>query len=198
MKLSRRSSLERVAACVSGALNRGGIRAVLCGGACASLYSRGAYQSSDLDFILQTAVSPGELDSIMRTIGFHRRGTHYEHPETSFFVEFPAGPLGIGADLHIQPVTYRVGRVKVPALSPTDSCRDRLAAFYHWKDRQSLDVAIAIARRRKIDLDAVHRWSKKEGALGAYAEFLALLNPRKTTPVPPRKSRLPGALRRPS
>ena len=189
MKLSSRSSLERVAACVSGALNRAGIRAVLCGGACASLYSRGSYQSSDLDFILQTAVSPRKLDSIMRTIGFRRRGTHYEHPETLFFVEFPAGPLGIGSDLHIQPVAYRVGRVRVPALSPTDSCRDRLAAFYHWKDRQSLAVAIAIARRRKIDLDAVRRWSKKEGALGAYAEFLALLKPRRTTVLPPRHSR---------
>lgn len=192
MKLSRRSSLGRVAACVWAALNRAGIRAVLSGGACASLYSRGAYQSSDLDFILQTATSSRDLDSIMETIGFRRKGRHYEHPETPFFVEFPAGPLGIGSDLRIEPVTYRVGRVGVQTLSPTDSCRDRLAAYYHWNDRQSLDVAIAIARRRKVDLTAVRRWSKKEGALGAFTEFLALLKPPAKTPDSLRKPRRRG------
>ena len=154
---------------------RAGIKAVLTGGACASLYSRGEYQSSDLDFVLQSAVSQQTLDSVMRTIGFRREGGHYSHPTASFFVEFPTGPLGIGADLSIQPVVYRVGRVRVLALSPTDSCRDRLAAFFHWHDRQSLMTAVAVARRRKVDLEAMRGWSDREGASAAFAEFLALL-----------------------
>ena len=56
-------------------------------------------------------------------------------------VEFPAGPLAIGDDDLVEPVELRVGRTRVPALSATDSCRDRLAAFYHWRDLQSLRVA---------------------------------------------------------
>jgi hypothetical protein len=128
-----------------------------------------------LDFILQTAVSRRALDEVMSGIGFRRRGNHYEHPRTPFFVEFPAGPLGIGRDLHVQPIVYRIGGVAVLALSPTDSCRDRLAAFYHWNDRQSLETAVAIARRRKIDLKVIRNWSKEEGSLSLFSEFLRLL-----------------------
>jgi len=113
----------------------------------------------------------------MSGIEFQRRGNHYEHPRTPFFVEFPAGPLGIGRDLHVQPIVYRIGGVGVLALSPTDSCRDRLAAFYHWNDRQSLETAVAIARRRKINLKVIRDWSKEEGSLSLFSEFLGLLGP---------------------
>ena len=99
MKLTKSSPLPAVAAAVARALDKEGIRAVLTGGACASLYTRGEYQSSDLDFVLQSAVPAGRLDAVLGTIGFRRRGNHYEHRVAPFFVEFPAGPLGIGGDL---------------------------------------------------------------------------------------------------
>jgi hypothetical protein len=175
VRLSGRSSLGAVASCVAAAMARAGIKAVLTGGACASLYSRGAYQSSDLDFVLQSAVSRRSLDGVMQSIGFHREGGHYRHPTAPFFVEFPAGPLGIGSDLSIEPVTYRVGRVSVLALSPTDSCRDRLAAFYHWNDLQSLMTAVAIAKRRRVDMTAIREWSDGEGATVAFERFRSLL-----------------------
>jgi hypothetical protein len=85
---------------------------------------------------------------------------------------------------------YRIGRVGVLALSPTDSCRDRLAAFYHWNDRQSLETAVAIARRRKIDLETIKDWSRKEGALPRFEEFRSLLKARKSRRKPPRRSRV--------
>ena len=135
MRLSKRSGLADVARCVATALRSAGIRAVLTGGACASLYTRGGYQSSDLDFVIQNAVSETQLDKAMNSIGFERVGNQYEHPEAPFFIEFPAGPLEIGGDLRIQPVEYKIKRTVVPALSAADSCRDRLVAFYHWDDR---------------------------------------------------------------
>lgn len=175
MKVTARSGLAEVAACVARTLARAKIRAVLTGGACATLYSKGEYQSSDLDFILQSAVSHRELDTVMESIGFHRTGNRYEHPRTSFFVEFPAGPLGIGADIDIRPVVYRIGGIGVKALSPTDSCRDRLAAFYHWNDRQSLITAVQIASHRKVDLKTIRAWSEREDASDKYSEFLGIL-----------------------
>ena len=181
MTLTARSSLAQVAVCVASALARSKIRAVLTGGACASLYSKGKYQSSDLDFILQSAVTSKELDAVMEAIGFRRTGNHYEHPRTAFFVEFPAGPLGIGADIDVRPVVYRIGRVGVRVLSATDSCRDRLAAFYHWNDRQSLITAVHIARNRKVDLKAIRAWSEREDASDKFSEFLGILKrPRHT------------------
>ena len=178
MRLHRGSNIGQVAAVVASALKRAGIRAVLTGGACASLYSRGMYQSFDLDFILRSGVRQQDLDAVMRRIGFRRRGRHYERSDVSFFVEFPSGPLGIGGDLKIVPVALRVGRVSVLVLSPTDSCRDRLAAFYHWGDRQSLETAVAIARRRKVNLEKIRRWSRTEGALTKFLVFRTLLKER--------------------
>jgi len=175
VSLTAGSSLAAVAATVAKALASSGIRAVLTGGACASLYSQGAYQSSDIDFVLQSAVSTGDLDAVMKSIGFRRIGNHYEHPRTAFFVEFPAGPLGIGADLEVRPVVYKIGKTSVRALSATDACRDRLAAFYHWNDRQSVSTAVQIARHRKVDLKAIRAWSRREGALDGFSQFLGLL-----------------------
>ena len=107
MKITARSSLKKVAAVVSDALSGAGIRAVLTRGACATIYSGGAYQSEDLDLILQS--------------------------------------------------------------SP---CRDRLAAYYHWQDRQSLKAAVAVAARHHIDLDRTRSWSAREGATQGFDEFV--------------------------
>ena len=171
MKLTRRSGLSEVAGEVARALTTARIKAVLTGGACATLYSKGEYMSYDLDFILLSAVTRRQLDAVMKSIDFKRRADRYEHPEARFFVEFPAGPLGIGADIAIQPVDYAIGKVRIKLLSPTDSCRDRLAAFYHWKDWQSLETAVTIARHHKVDLKTIREWSSKEGASAAFREF---------------------------
>ena len=133
------SSLTQVARVVASCLSKHGIDAVLTGGACASLYIRGAYLSSDLDFVL-TSATDRELDRAMKNIDFERAAKLYRHPETEFFVEFLPGPLGIGRDLDIHPVPWRQDTT-LRILSATDSCRDRLAAFYFWNDRQSLRAA---------------------------------------------------------
>jgi len=169
--LTSRSSLADVAAAVAGALRDAGIVAVLTGGACATIHSDGDYQSADLDFVVRSAATRKSLDAAMASIGFRRDGDRYLHPATSFFVEFPRGPLAIGDDLAITPVTVQLKRGPVLALSATDACRDRLAAFYHWADRQSLRVAVAIARRRRVHMAAIGRWSAKEGEEEKFREF---------------------------
>ena len=141
MRIGPRSSLAAVAVTVGDALRRHGIRAVLTGGPCASLYTRGAYQSRDMDFIVAGAVTQPGLDRAMASVGFQRRGDRYVHVQVLFYVEVPRGPLAIGDDYQIVPVTRSTAAGRALVLSATDSCRDRLAAFYHWNDRQSLDVA---------------------------------------------------------
>src|SRR5262249_367761 len=127
-------------------------------------------------------------DAAMAAIGFRRKGNQYVHPRARYLVEFPSGPLGIGADLDIRPVTFRIGRVGVKTLSPTDSCRDRLAAFYHWNDRQGLAVAGEIARRRKVNVGKILEWSRREGAANKSRAFLDAL----TGPVPVPRPRPAG------
>lgn len=155
------------------ALERAGIRAVLTGGACAAIYTAGGYQSEDVDFVLQSAPSQVDLDQAMASIGFRRRGDQYFHRKTRFFVEFPAGPLGIGRDISLTAVKRKIGAAgpAIRLLSATDSCRDRLAAFYHWNDRQSLDAAVRIALKNRIDINRIRSWSAREHASEGFKTF---------------------------
>jgi hypothetical protein len=112
------------------------------------------------------------MDAAMNAAGFRRRGNQYLHPRARFYVEFPRGPLAIGDDFNVQPVEYTVRRTKLMMLSPTDSCRDRLAAFYHWRDYRSLDVAVGIARRHRLDVECIRKWSTREGHTSSFEEFM--------------------------
>ena len=173
MRLSARSSLGAAAAVVAGALRAHGITAVLTGGACAALYSAGAYHSRDLDFIVAGPATLSEIDKAMASVGFARRRDRYVHPSARFYVEFPRGPLAIGGEYRIRPISRSTAHGRILMLSPTDSCRDRLAAFYHWGDRQSLTVAAWIAIRNRVNVPTLRRWSAGEGMTDRFEEFLA-------------------------
>ena len=165
---------------VGASFNRHGISAVLTGGACASLHSEGAYSSLDIDFVLTSAVKQATLDDAMAAVGFRRDGDRFVHDEVPFWVEFPRGPLAVGSDYTIRPTVVQGDAGQTQALSPTDSCRDRLAGFYHWNDRQSLDVAIQIALRHPVDLAVIRKWSRREGADEKFQGFLTRLDGRRT------------------
>ncbi|MBI1950573.1 MAG: hypothetical protein HYS34_04335 [Acidobacteria bacterium] len=115
------------------------------------------------------------LDAAMEDAGFLRKGGHYEHPEAAFFVEFFPGPLAVGEDAHVRPAVHRIRKGRIMALSPTDSCRDRLAAFFHWNDRHGLRAAVEIAHRQAVDLKMMRAWSIREGALDKFEQFVAEL-----------------------
>lgn len=173
MSRNRTRTLRSVGIEVGDALRRAGIYAVLTGGACATFHSRGACHSIDLDFVLAGEVSRFQLDDAMGQLGFKRHRDRYVHPNHPYFVEFPRGPLAIGDDVGIRPMLMRSGRQIVRMLSPTDSCRDRLAAFYHWNDRQSLRAAVLIAARNRVVMERIRRWSAREDASEKFAEFRA-------------------------
>jgi hypothetical protein len=179
VRLNRRSSLETVAAVVGQALRQQGIDAVLTGGGCATIYSGGAYHSHDLDFIVRSGGNKAALDTALASVGFRRDHDRYVHAATPYFVEFPRGPLSIGDDTAIRPVQLRIAGRTIAALSATDSCRDRLAAFYHWSDRQSLSSAIEIAARQRVRVTLIRTWSEREGAAGRFAEFESALVTRR-------------------
>jgi len=41
---------------------------------------------------------------------------------------------------------------------------DRLAAFWHWSDRQSWDQAVMVASHRDVDYDELATYAKEDGA----------------------------------
>jgi hypothetical protein len=161
-------SLGEFAAYVSSHLRKHGIRAVLSGGACVSVYTRNRYQSYDLDFIENVPAGKKRLREVMSLMGFAESGRYFKHPDTAFFVDFLAGPLAVGNEaVHdTQDMTLSTGTLVL--LSPTDCVKDRLAAYYHWGDKQCLEQALLVTESAAVDLRSIRRWSSSEGKLSEF------------------------------
>jgi len=88
---------------------------------------------------------------------------------------FFAPPAAIGNEPIKNEARLRTRLGTVVMLTPTDSVKDRLAAYYHWNDPQALEQALMVAKAQKINLRDVKRWSEKEGHAEKYREFLIRL-----------------------
>ena len=173
MSIDSYSTLAEVAWAVCTALDRAGVEAVLTGGSAATFYAPDAYQSRDLDFILFSGDPTGAAEEALLALGYRRAGNHYEHRDNPLLLEFPPGPLAVGGDI-IENFSVLQDETRVlRVLTPTDCCKDRLAAFFHWSDRGALEqaLAVALACTDRIDFEELERWSTREGGEERYAEF---------------------------
>jgi len=144
-------------------LRNKGIDVVLSGGAAVSIYSNNMYVSQDLDLVNVHSVKRRAIRESMDEIGFHAEGRYFKHPEAQFFVEFPPGPLTIGEEPVRQIVEIKFSTGTLRIISATDCIKDRLAAYYHWGDRQCLSQAILVAEQNIVDIEEIRRWSEAEG-----------------------------------
>ena len=161
-------SLGELAAFVCSHLKKHGIHAVLSGGACVSIYTENKYQSYDLDFIENVSTKRKTLRTVLEKIGFSEKNRYFIHPDTEFYIEFPPGPLSIGDEPVKDIETREFSTGELQLISPTDCVKDRLAAYYHWNDKQSLEQAVLIAKNHLIDLNEIHRWSRHEDKEAEY------------------------------
>ena len=96
-EITSKTSLQELAVIVSQALEAAGIVGTLSGGAAVSIYTNNRYQSYDLDFV--TSAAKSKLGRAVEALGFVESEAKrlFAHPDTSWLLEFPAGPLGFGA-----------------------------------------------------------------------------------------------------
>lgn len=180
MKAIGQMSLEELAAFVCQTLADSGITVTLTGGGCVTIWSEGRYVSHDLDFIEEGPVPRKKVQEALSELGFTPSGRHFIHPDTTFFIEFPSGPLMVG-DQRVQRASRRktsAGTLRL--LTPTDCVKDRLAAFFHWSDRQSLEQALLVANAQRINLADIRRWSKGEGHEEKFQVFQQTLRQQKS------------------
>jgi hypothetical protein len=163
MKQVKNMSQVELSAYVQDALQADGIDVVLSGGSAASFYSNNKYVSKDLDLINTGFAKRSRIKSVMEKLDFKERGRYFVHSESTFFIEFPDGPLSVGEEQvkEVSEFELKTGTLKV--LSPTDCVKDRLCAFYFWKDLQGLEQALLVAKTQNVDLKEIKRWSKVEG-----------------------------------
>ena len=162
MKSIAKMSLGELAAFACTQLRKHGIKAVLSGGACVTIYTRNRYESHDLDFIENGLTQRKRISTALMEIGFVEKDRYFKHPDTDFIIEFPAGPLAVGSEpvREIAEMEFSTGRLSL--LSPTDCVKDRLAAYYHWDDPQSLEQALLVTEAAHVDLKEIQRWSEAE------------------------------------
>ena len=144
-------------------LCRESITVILSGGSAVSFYSSNKYVSKDLDLINTGFARRSKITSVMEKIGFEEKGRYFISPETQFFVEFPDGPLSVGEEPVKEISEFELSTGTLRVLSPTDCVKDRLCAFYFWKDQQGLAQAVLVAKNQKVDLKEIKRWSETEG-----------------------------------
>ncbi|GAA5483616.1 hypothetical protein [Haloferula sargassicola] len=159
-------------------LEGAGIRSVLVGGAVVSIYTDGLYRSGDLDLVPDDS-GRTRLAPVLAEIGFKpSRSRYFKHPSCPhLFLEFPRGPVEIGEEFPVVPAEIKVKGRTLRLLSPTDSVKDRLAGYIHWKSRANFDQAVLICRhqRNAVELAAVRRWCAGEGGGEAFEELMESL-----------------------
>ena len=124
-----------------------------------------------LDFIESGSTPRRKLKKVLGEIGFFEKNRYFKHPESSFFLEFPSGPLAVGREPVKETVLLQFSTGILKIISPTDCVKDRLAAYYHWGDRQSLEQAVMVFKDNAVDLREVERWSKAEGSFLQFQEI---------------------------
>ena len=130
-------------------LKKRGIETVLSGGSCVQIYSHGKYTSDDIDLVDRYNGGHTKIKNVMTNLGFKEYNRYFIHEDTKLFVEFPCGPLGVG-DAPVNDIASQeedTGILKL--LTPTDCIKDRLAAYYHWDDLQSLEQAVWVAQKNE-------------------------------------------------
>lgn len=175
MKPVSKMTQGELGAWIQSQLRGKGIEVILAGGAAVAMYSNHKYVSKDLDMINIYGANRRNIRDAMHEIGFYEEGRYFRHPETQFFVEFPPGPLAIGEEPVRQIVEKKLSTGTLRMISPTDCVKDRLAAYYHWGDQQSLAQAVLVAKRHKINMDELRRWSLAEGKLDEFERIKSRL-----------------------
>lgn len=172
-------SLKQLAFLVYTTLKEHGIEAILVGGACVSIYSENRYMSYDLDFVTYEDLK--KVEKPLETLGFKRIGRCFTHEKCPYLIDFVNPPIAVGHEAIRTFETLKSGSGILKLLTPTDCVKDRLAAYFHWGDPQSLEQAHLVAKKQPLNFKNLTAWAKKEGHLEELALFLKSVNSSQDT-----------------
>jgi predicted nucleotidyltransferase len=156
-------TLPEVAATVATHLKQQGVEVVVVGGSAITAHVPDVYTSMDIDFAVTAGIDRRKISGALLDLGFKERGRVFASPETLYTLDFVADTPYIDqraiseyVELRTSAGTFRVYRLE-------DAIADRIAAFVHWSDSESLDVAeraVAATKERTS-------WELIEAALSA-------------------------------
>jgi hypothetical protein len=153
-------------------LGEAGIEAILVGGAVATIYTEGEYETDHIDLALLDERARNRVAEVLGALGFAgNEERQFRHARCArLYVEFPVGPLAaLGNDNNINLVTKPVAGRVLKLLGPTDCVKDRLSSFIHWRDRDCFAQAVLVCVwQDSVDLRELKNWCAREGAPAAF------------------------------
>lgn len=160
--------IVELAAVVAEHLQSLGIDVVLVGGLAVEIYTENLYLTKDIDMVNTNYKKPREIHNAMAELGFQKKGRIYVNASTEITIEFPSGPLSVGDEPITKTTTEKVANGRIPILQVSDVIKDRLAAYIHWRDRQSLVQALAILIKHPMRLASLKPFCDREGGESLY------------------------------
>ncbi|HEY7774039.1 MAG TPA: hypothetical protein VIC26_12720 [Marinagarivorans sp.] len=145
------------------------IDVVLVGGLAVEIYSHNLYLTKDIDMVNINYTPAKALQQAMAEIGFYKQGRVYINETTDISIEFPSSPLSVGDEIITKTTTVPSGKGTVPILTVNDVVKDRLAAFIHWGDNQSLVQATAVMLKHGLGPNEFKTYIQREGTLDHFA-----------------------------
>lgn len=159
-----KTTIEELAARVATHLQAQGIEVVLVGGLAVEIYTDNLYLTKDIDMVNTNYSRPQVLHQAMAQLAFYKQGRVFISDTTEITVEFPSGPLAVGDELIQASTVVQIGDLRLPILRQEDVVKDRLSAFMHWSDHQSLVQAVAIMRNHSCSLEPFEAFCQREGS----------------------------------
>lgn len=139
---------------ISDQLQSRGINVVLVGGLAVSCYTDHQYLTNDIDMVDTTYAKARTVHEAMAGIGFYKKGRYFISDDTDISVELPSAPLQVGDEIVQEYDILQTESGSLPILKASDIIKDRLSAYMHWNDFQSLAQALSIMH--------VHKFSPSE------------------------------------
>lgn len=165
----KNTPIIELAAIIAEHLQNLGIEVVLVGGLAVEIYTENLYLTKDIDMVNTNYKSPRELNSAMGDLGFVKKGRIYVNPSTEITVEFPPGALSVGDEPITSTTTVLLMKGTIPILQISDVIKDRLVAYIHWRDKQSLVQALAILLKHPIKVESLKPFCDSEGKAELYS-----------------------------
>jgi len=134
-------TLAEIGAVVCRRLSDAGVEAVVVGGSSVTIHVPAVYTSNDIDLALISGFNRNKAAKALKELGFRESGRDFVHPDSPYAIDLVAEiPYVDQRPIRdFCTVTTPAGPVRTYYLE--DAIADRIAAWVHWSDSQSLKVA---------------------------------------------------------
>ncbi|MEF9426059.1 MAG: DUF6036 family nucleotidyltransferase [Candidatus Mariimomonas ferrooxydans] len=131
---------------------------IVIGGCALSYYSREVYFTADIDLAYADREA---LDSVLKTIGFIKKGRYWVNEDLKLAIEAPASILN-GEDSPLEIVELDEG-LKCRIIGVEDLIIDRLNACKHWKSEIDCETVDLLIWRylKELDWDYLEKQAAK-------------------------------------